>query len=507
MNKRLFLVVLSAPLLLVGCSNSKDGGKGTVKDGIRVSYSLESEGNIIRAEVNVKDGKASKVRFDEVCYEPKNVFNVANDNVSATATNTETINSVKYVKYLKVFDTIYTCTPDSEDHAAEYKNGTKDLVKTIAGLTKQEEIADYYYQFANGFVSSYDDVNGTTPNTLLDQTKLCDKASASSSYWTTGFGKHWKPNIAAIEKALTGKDLSKKIKVEGTGDNGKGPFNIDGEATGATISSTEAYVKAAVNAFNGSSNVTVSYGRDMIEGREKNGHCDCFVKAEVVWDGDKVKKAFINETDQFLTTASVLTDEEKDEFTAANYNNIHTDAVNNDDGTEKTPAKDDYYAKKMKVNDKVWEGSTKADSDNMGTSKEKFAFKNGSDNALLYYGKTVELSQEYYNAAFLHNIYRMNGDNAVSATWGSGTNGTATKAEKGNKYWNKPGTEKIIDGSQWKWNIDKLQKSLVNVDFSKDVTTEKVTEGWKINSTQSGATMTEYETFIPFVKTAYSYKA
>ena len=67
------------------------------------------------------------------------------------------------------------------------------------------------------------------------------KADAENTYWSG-----WKENIAKIEAALTGLNLSTKPVVTQDKD---GKFSFDGVATGSTLHATESYVDQAVAAW------------------------------------------------------------------------------------------------------------------------------------------------------------------------------------------------------------------------------------------------------------------
>ena len=60
------------------------------------------------------------------------------------------------------------------------------------------------------------------------------------------------------------------------------------------------------------------------------------------------------------------------------------------------------------------------------------------------------------------------------------------------------------------WNINKVETSFVGKDMSQATVTpikndKDKTIGWKLNDVETGATMTEYETFATFAKNAYAY--
>ena len=502
MKSKSLLLVISA-LALVGCGrtsatetdkpadtgNTADTGNGgnteaivASYDALRVAYKLSGE-NLIRAEVAIRNNKAEKVIFNEVQIGAQAL---ATANVTEASDKVFTVAGKygnSYVsKYLNFNGTVYAGTLAEDGKSVTFAN-------YATTYTTQAELATAYYAVVNNFVYG-SNANGDN----LGITHQYDKASASSTYWpkSSYAPLGWKGNIAKIEEALEGKNLSTDTL----------PTM---EQTGATITSYQSYLDAAKAAFEGSSKVAVQYGRDMIEGREKNGHSMCVAKVEVAFGADKkVEKVFINETDQFLSLAATLSEEDKTVITGDNVVSFSEKKTTKTSETtvETTTVTD--YSKYISVAGKVWTGTAYETKVN----KEAIKFSDGThEDALEYYGSSLALSQEYYNAAFLHQIDKVSADGTVLAE-GTRGNGTATKAELGNLYWNR-NNDKVIDGSQWKWNIDKLQKGFIGLDFSTELSIVKddTSLTWKIGTVDTGATMTEGETFFNFVKVAYSYLA
>ena len=490
MKSKNLLLVLSS-LFLVGC-----GGRGEtetptekpaegVKDGVRVAYGLTG-GNLIRAEINVKDGKVAAAHFGE--------FQVG-ASVLATANVAEASDAVftvagKYgnsyvAKYLNFNGDVYAGTLDAEAKKVTFKKGDTDLDAKIGALTAQDELASLYHTLENNFVYG-SDAEGND----LGLTKQLNKASADSNYWPTKEGVlGWKGNIAKIEAALVGKDLSKDT--------------VDKTASGATTGSFQTYIDLATKAFKGESLATVHYSRDMIEGRERNGHSMCFAQIELHFGADKkVKKAFINETDQFMTLAAKLTDEEAALFTDDEKLTVST---TKNDVTTTT-----VYAKNLSVAGELFTGSVLE----TAYQKEALGFSNAAvtaakfTNSLDYFGSTLELAQSYYHAAMLHNINKVKADGTVVAP-GTRGNRTATKAEKDNGYWNiTDGSKDTVNNSRWKWNIAKVEAALVGLDLSADIAATKGDDKiWSFGTVSTGASMTEAETFLALAKVAFSYLA
>ncbi len=502
------IVVLSlAALGLAGCTrrgtNSSSASSNTpstsVKDGIRVAYSIQDY-NLVRAEVQVKDGKAASVRFDE--YPVTNNYvalttQTSGDNViSGDVTSYGKTSTAYRAKYLNVNGTVFTGT--YANGAFTYSNGSNitDYDAWAKGLTSQKDLSDLYYAIANNFVYGCDKdgnkVDGLTANNL-------SKADYASTYWTFGKeldeGSRWKWNINKLEKALAGKDLDKVTLASVKNDkNVITDWTVDSTSTGATMTSIDAHFNLAKQAFDGTSKVVAYYNADALSGRSSNGHKDCIAKVELVVGNDnKVVDAHINETVEFLDTFAATTTEptyEHVSFEKTSHNKTSTV----------------YVAKYMWLNGTVYTASA-ASSD-----KANYIYKNGDKEAYATIASDPYLSADFYNAAFTHHI-RVAKDASASETYDANyANKTATKAEYGCTYWNTTTANKTINGSQWKWNISKVEKSFVNQDMSKATVAaikddKNKTTGWKLNDVETGATMTEYETFAAFAKKAYDYLA
>lgn len=495
----LFLLSLAA-LGLVGCApRGESAGKGYV-DGIRVAYAIH--GNyLIRAEVQIKDEIAQSVHFDEVvyCAAPDSSGNsIAKAAVQAEGDNVVNLSGVYYAKYLTVGGVTYTGT--IADGKLSYKRGNDNYDAISKAYSEQKDRAKLY----NTLVTNYaygSDANGVKIDGLI--TPIYSKASEDSSYWLPGtHGLGWKANISKIEAGLTGKNLSKiasEYKKASDSAASKTGF-VDSVDTGATISSFNAYVKAAKSAFTGESRVVEQFGLD---------HQNCFSKTELVVGKDnKVVYANINETNQFLSRLAKRPAESGNDAPVVHF---HTDA------TDKAAAVDTYYSQYISVNGKVWTGTPLP----AAKSREYVAYANGTDtNARAYYASSAYLANNYYNAQFLHQISVVKDANGTASTdkvaYG---NKTATKAEYGNNYWTTGhGAPEDVKPENyqtwWKWNIAAVEKAFVGLDFTNLTKDSAVTskdpddDGHKyvtIGDVRTGATMSETKTYVQFAHEAYGY--
>lgn len=471
----------------------------TVADGIRVAYTINGY-NVIRAEVQVKDGKTTSVHFDEVPFTSDYVAlttTTEGDNIiSGDVTSYGSTYTAYRAKYFSYNGTLYTGT--YADGAFTFTDANGVNYDTWAkGLTSQADLSDLYYTVVNNYVFGCDSTGAKIDGLTADN---YSKASYDSTYWnvedTTKSieGSQWKWNIAKIEEALTGKDLT--TVSEATADDDS-TYVYDGVDTGATMHSFNTYVTLAQTAFLGTSKVVAYYGADKLDSRKSNGHYNCIAKVElVVGDDNTVVDAHINETVRFLEQWGAS--DAEGTYPTVTYETTTTN----------------YVAQYMVVGDKVWTGTPNTTDT---TNKQKVIYSDGTNtDALAYYGNDPYLAADYYNAAFTHHV-RIASDASATKTYDpTWKNVTATKAEYANTYWtsNHDGTNHVADGYDtcWKWNIAKVEASFVGVDFTDAATTvhadtanDDGLKTWTINGTETGATMTEYETFATFAHNAYAY--
>jgi len=400
-------------------------------------------------------------------------------------------------KYINVNGTVFTGS--YADGKFTYANTAKSIADYDAwakGLTSQKDLSDLYYAIANNFVFGCDKdgnkVDGLTAANL-------SKADYASTYWNvTGEkadeGSQWKWNINKLEKALEGKDLDKVTVASVKDSTGKKitDWTVDSTSTGATMTSIDAHFALAKAAFDGTSKVVAYYNADALASRTSNGHKDCIAKVELVIGADnKVEDAHINETVEFLDTFAASKEEPSYEHVSFTKKGKHGDS-------------NLFLAKYMWLDGVVYTASgATADSAN-------YIYKTGDTEAYASIASDPYLSANFYNAAFTHHI-RVAKDATASETYVANyENKTATKAEYGCGYWNTTTANKTINGSQWKWNINKVETSFVGKDMSQATVTpikndKDKTIGWKLNDVETSATMTEYETFATFAKNAYAY--
>lgn len=524
-QKLVLLTAAAALMALAGCNDprtnsstnsvaptvSSTQGQTNGIDGIRVAYGVVSD-NLIRAEVQVKNKVVNSVRFDEVKFAPETIgvtTAAAGDNVVTKKVKDA---DQTFAKYLKVGDKLYTA---AEGDALSYKNGDTNLAAYYQDENRtQAELSDFYYNLVNNFVYGADSTGARIKGEIAP---ILSKASYDSDYWTakTGYvkqnqtvdGSQWKWNIQKIEAALKGKDLSQTVKTDQGGDK---VWTLDSVSTGATIGSFEDYIELAEKAFKGTSKIVAYYGADKIDGRTKNSHYNCISKVELVVGSDnKVIDAHINETTRFLEAWGTATEE------PAFPNVVKTTTKTAADGT--TSETKTYYAKYMSVNGTIWTGALNEDTK---TNKQTVIYSSAlGQDALAYYGNDPYLASDYYNAAFSHYVRIANDESGTTLTapiLDNVTNNvtTATKAEYDCTYWaeNHQKQAPTDANTWWQWNVRSVEKSFVGKDFSQKLTVVAAEEAdadghayVTFDGTKTGASMTEFETFVEFAHRAYGY--
>lgn len=543
MKKKVMLLSALSLLSLVGCtargyssSNKEDSSStpssstvesGVVSNGreiekniqIRVAYGY-FEDNLVRAEVQVKDNAVYKVHFDEVKASTEYLgviksgvtegANVVSGDVTSWGTTTK-----KYMaKYLNYNGTVYTASYSAENNGTFiYKNQAGDVFNTqftnlngnhCVTSDSQAKMAELYYNIVNNFVYASDAEGKRDDSIAVNQ---YSKASMDSNYWITNAagknvnGSQWRWNIELLEKAIEGKDLKKDIKVSAltrkNDDPKKNTFTwvVDGVDTGATMETYQGYIELAKEAFDGKSKVVVAYNAD--KSSDTTGGNQAYIaKVELVYGADnKVQKAFLNETSSFLggfaKTDAEDADYEKVEYTKKGWSGAEKGSI----------------AKYMSVNGDIWSADPENDDQSSYFDPAHWYSNFTKEDAHTYYGDNSYLAADFYNAAFLHEIQVSSDKEGTELYPVKFTYKTATKAEYGNTYWNDAKSENI-DGSRWKWNIAKIEKVFEGVDFNDpllSIQSPTDSKKWNLNGVDSGATMTEFPSWVRIALIASSY--
>lgn len=157
---------------------------------------------------------------------------------------------------------------------------------------------------------------------------------------------------------------------------------------------------------------------------------------------------------------------------------------------------DKNYAKYLNVNGKLFTASVDG---------SKLAYKNGDTDLEAYYKDSsrtqAELSDFYY--ALVNNF--VYGADSAGARIEGEIAMIYSKASKDSTYWTWGVTEdKSVDGSQWKWNIQNIEKALKGRDLSKNFAMEQGDDKvWTLDSVSTGATLGSFETYIELAQTAF----
>jgi len=223
-------------------------------EGTASAYGLVDGVCVSKTTIVVANSLTTSVTIDET-YTPgdwaainsKEVAGQDVEVISYTYSQWGADHEVEMAKFIKVGDKVFTGTLLSEADAngqwVVYANNDIDNLFTYIS-----ENAEWYFtQVKDETISIVSDATGTafaTPYTLGTVTSYTTnfKADAANTYWAG-----WKTNIASIQTALTGLNLSEKPAV--VQDDETGIFSFGGVATGASLTSTETYVDQAVAAW------------------------------------------------------------------------------------------------------------------------------------------------------------------------------------------------------------------------------------------------------------------
>lgn len=498
-------------------SGSSDNYGGQVFDDldnvqIRVAYGVDSN-NIIRAEIQVSDNKVVKARFDEVKFDSdytgaiKNGVKEGTNVISGEVNNWGTVSTAYRAKYINVDGKIWTGA--YSDGKFVYTNGSDTFNEYYSNLAKDEEsllanqdqLASFYYALVNNYVFA-SDKDGKKDDTIAISTY--SKASSDTNYWIVGDksekqieGSQWKWNVYKLQDALKGKNLSDSAtiqKLTRKGEKDSFTWVVNGVDTGATLTAGTIYVKLAQLAFMGKTHAAVSFSPD-ISSDTTGGNKACIAKVELVCDEEnKVKKAFLNETAMFLGYSANAKDASAS-YPKVSYKYKGWGTVQGE------------VAKYLSVDGTIFTANPYTD-ENVAQIDPASWSASGIKDAYEYYTSNASRSADFYNAVFEHNV-KVSSDEKGSELFDLNfTAATATKAEYGSTYWANTSAQ-TIDGSQWKWNIAKVQKSFEGVDFhSGNPSFGQNADGnkdWNFNGTATGATLTEYPSWVRIALLAGSY--
>jgi len=232
-------------------------------NGTATAYGVVHTTNITAVTIVVEDDLTTSVKIDET-YTPSDWALVDPAEVDGQTIETITVTAedhsgnptdFTYAKYIEVDGEVYTgeavvAEDVKNSQIVNYSNDDcDDLFAHIS------ENAEWYFTAAKeGKLSMVADAEGTafaTPYTLGTVTSYGTnfKADVDNTYWpVSDFALlGWKGNIAKIEAALTGLDLStapEVVKGETTG-----TYTFGGVETGATMAFASTYVTLATAAY------------------------------------------------------------------------------------------------------------------------------------------------------------------------------------------------------------------------------------------------------------------
>jgi len=231
--------------------------------GTATEYGIVNEYCVTSVNIVVEDNLTTDVTIDET-FTPSDWAVIDADEVegqtisTVTATATDWSGNVvdyTYAEFIKVDDKVYTGTVVAADEVesmqlVNYAND--DCDNLFDYITENPEW--YFNVVKDEKISVVADAEGTafdTPYTLgsIAANTTNFKADEDNTYWPASDWAPlgWKGNIAKIEAALTGLDLSTAPEV--SLDDTTKIFSFAGVETGATMTGTPVYVTLAVAAY------------------------------------------------------------------------------------------------------------------------------------------------------------------------------------------------------------------------------------------------------------------
>jgi hypothetical protein len=499
-------------------------------DGIREAYGAVDGNLVAKVELQVGKGKIASAHINET-YSPEAFAEIDPAEVTGVTPDTVTVNYVTrkvaadhtFAKYIKVGDQVFTGSARTDadtygNHMLYANDKVADLFAYIA--SGSAEAGWYYNAIENGYFQVVKDATGAAFDTeytlgAIKTNKAAFKADANSTYWPkssyAAYG--WKNNISMIQDSLVGLDLHTMPTV--AKDDTTGFWSIGGVVSGATISSFEAYVKLAYQAYNGEGETATFYG--LSDGGTLVGKVELAVDAKT----HTIMNAYIDEG--FLPS------------TIASINPTEISTLTLTEGTDyfdkaavvygRTVTY--HFAKYLVVNGITFTGTLR-DEAYHGEWMKYSSEANKIDDLYDYINGSSAAAQWYFNSLKEHkaevDTYDATGKKYVSTglTMGTSGKGTFFKADRKNTYWPEDAANEVLG---WKGNIAKLEAALVGLDLynvddtdgsgvpvsptASQQTTDKTAKDynhWYINiksqgvSIDSGATI---ETFAEYINSVY----
>ena len=401
---------------------------------------------------------------------------------------------VKFAKFVKVGDIVLTgAVRDTAKHGeiVIYSNAEMNIADFFEYVSASQENMQWYYnQAKTGNISIVKDAAGTAFDTAVVLGSVQGagslfKADINSTYWpkNTRYKIGYKENIADIEKALIGMDLTDKPAASR---NDSKEFLIGTVNTGATITAAEEYYDLAFAAFAGDSGVGINY---------QIANTNDVDMAEVVVNADgKIVSAIFDESN-FVTSVSTLTAAS----TAPTVN--YTYDKTGWDGT--TSSVTEYHAQYLKIGGVLFTGTPRTSA--YHGEMMQYASTDAKITDLFNYCNTISGASWYYNALRNNDVIIANAD-GTSANVALHNEGTNFKADAANKHWNVKGV------NVWAQQTGKIAKALVGLSLSRR---PKVGDpassvssgdlgGYTLDGVGTGATIESFSTFLNLAVFAYT---
>jgi hypothetical protein len=406
----------------------------------------------------------------------------------------------KYAKYLKIDGKVFTGAAYDAKYNGEVVKYTADGIADLFDYVNSSAAnAQWYYTAVeNHNISIVKNAAGDAFETAVvlgavQNDGALFKADVNSTYWVQGskYPLGWKGNVAKVKEALIGKALFEAPAI--TRDATSKVWSLGGVATGSTINAFDKYVALAVNAFNGTEGIVAHYapfihGKAILVGR---------TEMNVAADG-KISYVAFNET-FFCTYISVLSKTAAPAEAA--YYSIDTAA------TDTAAAFTTYYAKYLKIAGKVFTGAVATRAAALSGEKGIYSADGISD--LVTYVQAEEANAEWYYLAMRNNDISILKDaegSAFTTPVSIAYPGDPFKADANNAY----GYHGTTLAFNWKKNIAAMENFLVGKELTALLVGAKADtntnpKNWYVDGVDTGATLSEFNQYMGFALTAYSY--
>lgn len=242
------LVFTLAVVSLVGCKKKNQNQPEEPKEVAATGYGLVHKDYVGVAEIKVKEGKVTALKFEEV-YLPSHWAGVDATAVAEDLYVTYTTSKGKeatVAKYIVIDGKLFTATPVEKD----VKYSSTDIADLKAWIQEAEANAKWYAEAVMGGKAFAANADSSKAAFQVTADKEGGFIKSTTGYWPQGekYALGWKGNMAALEEALVGTSMG-FADADLVKDAESKLWSFKGAVTKATLTDAKDYVAVAQRAY------------------------------------------------------------------------------------------------------------------------------------------------------------------------------------------------------------------------------------------------------------------